>query len=142
MNYQEYRKTYFTDPMPKPRYRFSGAFGVTLYFEDYDPAVAYYRQVLGPPAYAEGEGTRGWPIGPGWLTLLRARSGNPRNVEVTLQVESPEEAERLQRAFIEAGGEGATPSDELMYVPVRFCPVRDPFGTEILIISPLANGER
>jgi hypothetical protein len=63
-------------------------------------------------------------------------------VEVTLQVESPEEAERLQRAFIEAGGEGATPSDELMYVPVRFCPVRDPFGTEILIISPLANGER
>ena len=110
-------------------------------YTQFDSAVSYYRQVLGSPAYVEGEGTRGWPIGSGWLTLLRGKSGNPRNVEVTLQLESPEEAERLQRAFIEAGGEGPTPSDELMYEPIRSCPVRDPFGTEVLIISPLAGGE-
>jgi hypothetical protein len=24
----------------------------------------------------------------------------------------------------------------LMYEPVRYCPVRDPFGTDLLIISP------
>lgn len=140
MDYEAYRAAYFADPAPEPRYGFSGSFGVTLFFEEFDSAVGYYRQVLGPPAYVEGEGTRGWAIGSGWLTLLRGRSGNPRNVEVTLQVETPEEAERLQRAFIQAGGQGPAPSDQLMYEPIRSCPVRDPFGTEILIISPLASG--
>jgi hypothetical protein len=140
MDYQEYRKAYFADPKPEPRYRFGGSFGVTLYFEEFDAAVEYYRQVLGPPAYVEGEGTRGWPIGPGWLTLLRAKSGNPRNVEVTFRLDKPEEAERLQRAFIEAGGEGPPPSDQLMYEPVRSCPVRDPFGTDILVVSSLEVG--
>jgi hypothetical protein len=141
MNYQEYRAAYFADPAPEPRYRFGGSFGVTLFFEEFDSAVGYYRQVLGPPAYVEGKGTKGWAIGSGWLTLLRGRSGNPRNVEVTLQMKTPEEAERLQRAFIEAGGEGPAPSDQLMYESIRSCPVRDPFGTEFLIISPLAGGE-
>ena len=136
MKYEEYRKAYFTDPVPAPRYRFSGSFGVTLYFEEYEAAVAYYRQVLGPPAYAEGDGTRGWPIGAGWLTLLRGASGNPQNVEVTFQLDDAEEAERLQRAFIDAGGEGPAPTDQLMYQPVRSCPVRDPFGTDLLIIGP------
>lgn len=139
MDYKEYQEAYFTDPIPEPRYRFNGSFGVTLYFEDFDSAVAYYRRVLGPPAYIEGEGTRGWQIGSGWLTLLRGMSGNPRNVEVTLQVEGPKEAERLQHAFIEAGGEGSTPADELMYMPIRSCPVRDPFGTEVLIIGRLGG---
>lgn len=141
MNYKEYQKAYFTDPVPKPHFRFSGSFGVTLFFEEFNSAVNYYQQILGPPAYVEGEGTRGWPIGSGWLTLLQGKSGNPRNVEVTLQMETPEEAEILQRAFIEAGGEGAEPSNQLMYEPIRSCPARDPFGTEILIISPLAGGE-
>jgi hypothetical protein len=27
-----------------------------------------------------------------------------------------------------------------MYEPIRFCPVADPFGTNILIISPLSEG--
>ena len=140
MNYEEYRNAYFTDPTPNPLYRFSGVFGITLYFEKFDAAVKYYQQVLGPPAYVEGQGTRGWPIGSGWLTLLQGKSGNPQNVEITLWMKTPQEAERLQRAFIEAGGEGAAPSNQLMYEPIRFCPVRDPFGTELLIISPL-NGE-
>ena len=139
MNYEEYRNAYFTDPMPKALFRFSGSFGVTLYFEDFDLAVAYYQQVLGPPAYVEGKGTRGWPISNGWLTLLQGKSGNPYNVEVALQMETPKEAERLQQAFIEAGGKGPSPSDELMYEPIRSCPVRDPFGTEILIFSPLSS---
>jgi hypothetical protein len=141
MNYQEYRKAYFTDPKPTPKFNFAGSFSVTLYFEDFDSAVSYYQQVLGPPAYAEGEGTRGWQIGSGWLTLLQGKSGNPCNVEVTFRTETAKEAEQLQQAFIDAGGEGAAPSDELMYEPVRFCPVRDPFGTDVLIISPLADGE-
>ena len=139
MNYEDYRNAYFVAPAPEPRYRFEGSFGVTLYYEDYDAAVGYYRQVLGPPAYVEGAGTRGWPIGSGWLTLLRGSSGNPRNVEVTFQVKTPAEAERLQHAFIEAGGEGPAPTDQLMYEPIRYCPVCDPFGTELLIISRLAG---
>jgi catechol 2,3-dioxygenase-like lactoylglutathione lyase family enzyme len=140
MNYEEYRNAYLVAPAPEPRYRFGGSFGTTLYFEDFDEAVEFYRQVLGPPAYAEGAGTRGWPIGSGWLTLLRGRSGNPQNVEVVFQLETPAEAERLQRAFIEAGGEGPAPTDQLMYERVRFCPVRDPFGTELLIISRSTGG--
>lgn len=63
MNYETYRKKYFTEPAPSPRFRFSGLCGVALYFEDYRPAVDYYSTVLGPPAYVEGEGTRGWRIG-------------------------------------------------------------------------------
>ena len=140
MNYEDYRNAYFSDPMPEPLYRFSGSFGVTLYFEDFELAASYYQQALGPPAYVEGKGTKGWQIGSGWLTLLEGKSGNPTNVEVTLQMESPDEAEKLQKAFMEAGGKGASASNELMYVPIRSCPVRDPFGTEILIISPLAGG--
>lgn len=139
MNYEEYQKAYFADPAPEPRFRFSGSFGVTLFFEDFEAAVAYYQQVLGPPVYLEGEGTRGWSVGSGWLTLLRGESGNPRNVEVTFQMETPEQAERLQRAFIAAGGEGEPPSDQLMYVPIRYCPLRDPFGTQVLVTSPLPS---
>ena len=141
MDYDEYRRAFFAEPAPETQYRFVGAFGVTLYFKDFDEAVAYYAKVLGPPLYVEGEGTRGWPVGGGWLTLLRGYGGNPRNVEVTLEMGSPDEAERLQRAFIDAGGTGPSPSNELMYVPVRSCAVRDPFGTELLITGRLDPGE-
>jgi len=138
MDYQAYRKAYFTEPRPHPRYLFIGSFGVTLYFEEFDAAVHYYRTVLGPPAYVEGDGARGWTIGSGWLTLLRSTSGNPTNVEVTLQMQTPDQAEQMQLAFIQAGGKGPPPSDQLMYELIRFCPVRDPFGTELLIVSPLS----
>ena len=50
---------------------------------------------------------------------------------------TPEQAEALQRAFIEAGGVGPSPSDELMYEPIRYCAVTDPFGVSLLVISPL-----
>ncbi len=137
MDYESYRKANFADPEPIPRHNFRGTFGLTLYFEEFEAAVAYYSEVLGPPAYLEGMGTRGWPIGSGWLTLLKGLKGSPSNLEVTFEMETPEAAEAVQRAFIEAGGEGPAPSDQLMYIPVRSCSVRDPFGTELLIVSPL-----
>jgi uncharacterized glyoxalase superfamily protein PhnB len=137
MDYETYKKKFYADPSPKPRYNFTGAFGSTLFYEDYQAAITYYEKVLGPPAYIEGEGTRGWRIGGGWLTLFQGKSRNPTNVEITFVVATPEEAEALQHAFIEAGGEGSAPSDELMYEPIRFCAVTDPFGVGLLVISPL-----
>jgi len=136
MDYEAYRKSYFTDPRPAPQFDFTGTFGVTLYYEEFEQAVDYYSRVLGPPAYVEGEGTRGWAIGPGWLTLLQGEKGSPRNTEVTFVMQTPEQADRLQAAFIAAGGAGPEPTDTLMYEPVRYCPVRDPFGTDLLVVSP------
>ena len=54
-------------------------------------------------------------------------------------MKTSQEAERLQTAFIEAGGNVEPPSDQLMYEPVCFCPVVDPFGTSILIFSRLSG---
>jgi hypothetical protein len=138
MDYDTYRKRFFANPIPQPRFQFAGLHGAVLYFSEHAEAIAYYQRVLGPPAYVEGEGTRGWQIGNTWLTLLKSQAGNPQNVEVVFVMNSPEEAERLQAAFIRAGGVGEAPSDQLMYEPVRYCPARDPFGTNILIICPLA----
>lgn len=139
MDFDAYRKAFFADPLPEPRYQFTGSFSVALYFEEYEDAVAYYEAVLGPPGYIEGESTRGWQIGAGWLTLLRGKSGSPTNVEVAFELETPDEAEALQNAFLAAGGRGQAPSNQLMYKPIRSCPVADPFGTEILVIAPLSE---
>lgn len=137
MDYKSYREKYFAEPAPETRFKFRGIYGTALYFSDYEAAVAYYSEVLGPPAYIEGAGTRGWRLGNTWLTLLKGKSGHPSNVELNIVMETPEEAERLQAAFLKAGGSGEPPSDQLMYEPVRFCPVQDPFGTDVLIICPL-----
>ena len=137
MDYKEYCKAYFVQPPPQGRFQFVGSFGATLLYEDYQEAIAFYERVLGPPSYVEGEFTRGWPVGTGWLTLLRGKEGNPRNVEITLELATPEQAEALQQAFISAGAEGQRPSDQLMYRTIRACPVIDPFGLEIMIIAHL-----
>jgi hypothetical protein len=137
MDYESYQHDFFVDPQPEPRFDYLGLHGVTLFFADYEDAVKYYTVVLGSPAYVEGSGTRGWQIGDTWLTLLKWEKDNPRNVEFNIVMKSSQEAERLQAAFIEAGGSGEPPSDQLMYEPVRFCPVVDPFGTNILIFSRL-----
>ncbi len=139
MDFESYKKAYFIDPPPTARYDFQRSIGITFYFEQFDSAVRYYTEVLGPPAYVEGKATRGWRLGNGWLTLLRGKADGPRNVEVTFVMASPAEAEKLQQAFIIAGGKGTPPTDELMYEPVRFCPVVDPFGTELLVISLLTH---
>ena len=137
MDYEDYREKFFTRPAPEQRYEFRGLHGTTLYFEEYEAAVTFYSRVFGEPAYVEGESTRGWQLGNTWLTLLRGERGNPQNMEMNIVMQTPGEADRLQAAFIDAGGIGEAPSDELMYEPVRFCSVRDPFGTHILIICPL-----
>lgn len=135
MDYKAYQEKYFVNPAPEPRFQVKGIFGATLFFHDFERAAGYYKQVLGPPAYIEGENTLGWRIGSTWLTLLRAQAANPSNVEINIVTETPQEAERLQGAFIAAGGTGQEPIDNLMYEPLHMCPVRDPFGTEILISS-------
>ena len=131
MDFETYQQTYFTDPPPEPVYEYKGMHGVTLFYQDFEAAVAYYSSVLGPPAYLEGEGTRGWHIDDTWLTLLQGQRGNPTNVEINFVMTTPAEADRLQAAFIAAGGTGKPPSIQFMYAPVRHCPVRDPFGTDI-----------
>jgi len=137
MDYKAYYNAYFTKPEPEARYTFKGNFEVTLFYQDYEQAITFYKNVLGEPAYVEGFGTHGWRIGAGWLTLLKGENGNPRNVEVTFEVSTPREAEMLQLAFITAGAVGEAPSDQLMYRPVRYCPLTDPFGVPLLIIAAL-----
>ena len=139
MDFDAYQKAYFLNPQPEARFVFRGNFGLTLYYQDFEDVVAFYTQVLGPAGYQEGESTRGWKIGDGWLTLLRGKQGNPRNVEITFEMASPEQAERLQQAFIQAGAKGSAPSDQLMYAPVRICPVTDPFGVDVMIFARLSQ---
>jgi hypothetical protein len=139
MDFDEYRRTYFVEPAPEQRFEFRSSFGTAVYYEDYAEAILFYEKVLGPPAYMEGDGTRGWPIGNGWLTILKGGQGNPQNVEITLEVESAAQAEALQADFIQAGAMGGEPSDQLMYRPIRSCPVVDPFGLQIMVVAPLDN---
>jgi len=133
MDYQTCRKKYFKHPAPLPRFSFSGALGATLYYQDYEEALGFYEKVLGPPAYIEGENTHGWQVGSTWLTLLRGKNGNPKNVEVPFFVETPEEVDRLYEAFVAAGAKGEPPANDLMYEPVRMCVLTDPFGVSILV---------
>ena len=137
MEYEQYVAKFFVHPAPEPRFEFTGSFGATLFYEDYEAAVAFFTAVLGLPTYVEGTGTRGWPIGDGWLTLLHGQAGNPQNVEITFNMTTPAEAEKLHNAFIAAGGQGEAPSNQLMYVPIRYCAVTSPQGTPLLVISPL-----
>lgn len=137
MEYDEYRRKYLVDPPPSPRFDFAGVRGLALFYEDYEQAVGFYREVLGPPVYVEGDSTKSWQVGDTWLTLLRGKNGNPLNVEVPLITATPAEADRLQAAFIAAGGTGPDPFNTLMGEPVRYCPVTDPLGVELLVYCPL-----
>lgn len=137
MDFSTYSHAYFADPPPEQRFELRGVLGITLYFSDYAAAVEFYTRVLGEPGYVEGARTRGWQLGDTWLSLLSGGDGAPRNVEVPIVASTPGEAERLQSAFIDAGATGSHPEDQLMYEPVRVCPVTDPFGTQLLISARL-----
>ena len=137
MDYETYREAYFVSPEPKARFEYVGIFGISLFFSDYRRAVDYYSKVLGYPAHFEGENTRGWRIGQEWITLFPSTKADPQNMDLQILMKSVGEAEALHSAFIEAGGQGPAPSDELMYERLRFCSVQDPFGTDILIVSKL-----
>lgn len=113
IDYETYRRSYFVDPPPAPRFRFERVGGVSLYVREYGRALAFYEAVLGPPAYVEGEWTRGWPIGRGWLTLFPAQTGGPANMDVTLEVSDPGEVARLYEAFIAAGPRATRPLTNL-----------------------------
>ena len=139
MDYAEYRRRFYADPPPEPRFRFAGAGGPVLFIHPYAEAVAFYTRVLGPPGYLEGEGTRGWRIGDAWLTLFPADTGAPANTEIGLVMENPEEADRLHAAFLAAGATGEPPSDQLMYEPIRYAPLTDPFGTNLVIWARLSE---
>lgn len=134
MDYETYRRLYFVQPPPRPRFPFAGINGVSLYIHEYERALAFYEAVLGPPAYVEGEWTRGWRIGNDWLTLFPARAGGPSNMDLTIELATAEDVGRLCDAFIAAGATGEPPSDQLMYEPVRYASVTDPFGTVIVMI--------
>lgn len=136
MDYETYKKTYFVDPPPEPRFAYEGIWGAAIYVKDrFEEALAYYTRVLGPPSYEEGAGTRSWTLGGTTFTLLKEGTGGPTHTELILMMKSPEEAERLHAAFIEAGGHGAPPSDQLMVEPLRYCPVTDPFGMTWLVVA-------
>jgi hypothetical protein len=135
MDFSTYRHAYFADPQPQQHFDLEGVRGVTLYFSEYQSAVEFYTRVFGEPAYVEGAGTRGWRLGDTWLTLLAGGDGAPTGVEIPIVAATPAEAERLQQAFIDAGATGSHPADQLMYEPVRVCPVIDPFGTQLLIYA-------
>ena len=137
MDYESYKKSYFVYPQPEPKFEFVGLHGIALFINDYEAAVAFYSEVLGPPGYVEGKFTNGWRIGDIWLTLFPSESDGPKNTEIHFLVNSPDEADRLHQAFIDAGGKGEEPSDQLMYEPIRYCSVQDPFGTNLLIVSRL-----
>jgi len=94
MDYGGYRDRFFQDPMPAPRFSFQGSFGLSLFYMDFQEAVSFYSEVLGPPSYVEGKWTRGWPIGDGWLTLLLGKGGNPANIEIAFEMEFPADAEQ------------------------------------------------
>jgi catechol 2,3-dioxygenase-like lactoylglutathione lyase family enzyme len=115
MDQDENRAADRSKPGSGPRFRFRAAGGPVLYFADFEAAVAFYTEVLGEPGYPEGGGTRGWSIGDSFLTLLRGGDGSPRNTEIGLVTEMPGEADRLQEAFIAAGGAGPAPCDQVMY---------------------------
>jgi hypothetical protein len=137
LDYKTYRDAYFVKPEPETRFESIGIFGMSLYFWNYTRAVNYYSHVLGPPPYVEGNNTRGWRFGQAWLTLFPSIGADPQNMDLQILMRSAKEAEELQAAFIDAGGKGPPPSDEMMYERLRFCAVQDPFGTDIVIVSKL-----
>ena len=140
MNYEEYKNNFIRNP-EEQEFAYQSMNSVALFYEDFHEAINYYTAVLGTPNYQEGEFTFGWRIGSGWLTILKGRKGNPHNVEVSFIMHSSEEADRLQQAFIAAGGVWQEPMDTLMYIPVHLCPVTDPFGVEIMVYSKTALPE-
>lgn len=121
---------------------------VSLYYEDFQGAIAFYEKVFGPPEIVdEGGEIYGWHMGSTWLTLFPGKEGthqgsNPRNTEFAVQVSAPQEVDILYQALIEAGAKkGWDPKDTTMYEEMRFCYVDDPFGVRIDVYCPLAKSE-
>lgn len=134
MDFEDYRRRYFVQPAPPPRFGLRGIRGAALYYQEYAGALAFYTGVFGPPAYVEGENTQAWKLGDTWLTLFPAREGGPMNVEVLLYLDSAEELDRLYSALTSAGAKGEPPADTLMFAPVRMTVLKDPFGGMLTLV--------
>jgi uncharacterized glyoxalase superfamily protein PhnB len=135
MDFETYRKAYYTAPQPEPRFDFGGGIrGAVLYYEDYPGALDFYTRVFGPPNYKEGETTHGWRLGESWLTLFPSKAGSPANIEVPFYLPSRESVDALYAALIEAGAQGEPPSENLMYRPVYIALVTDPFGATLMLV--------
>jgi hypothetical protein len=137
VDYEEYRRKFFRDPAPRERFFTHGVIGVTLYYEDYAPALSFITKVFGEPVYKEGNTTHGWRLGSSWLTVFPAKSGNPTNVEVPIYLKSVEELDKLHAAFIAAGAKGEDPQNTLMFEPVRMAILTDPFGVTWDLVAQL-----
>ena len=115
---------------------------ISLYIKDFEKAIEYYTQILGPPQYVEGK-TIGWPMGSTWLTLFPSKYGNredsnPCNAEFAIQMGTPEAVDIMYNKFLEAGAMSySKPTDTKMYEPMRFACVDDPFGVRVDIYCPL-----
>lgn len=138
MDYETYRKTYFTSPPPEPRFDLLGVQGATLYYADYSAALQFYTQVFGPPNYKEGDSTHGWRLGNTWLTLFPARTGVPANLELPFYLPTRAAVDALYTALIAAGAAGGPPSEALMYRPVYMAVLTDPFGVVLDLVCELA----
>lgn len=116
---------------------------VSLYPADHAAALAYYASVFGPLDREDVElGVWGWQMGSTWLTVFPGTAGpNPEgtseNVEFAIQVATPEEVDRLYDAFVAAGVKASLPPrSAVMYEPMRYCYIDDPFGVRIDIYCP------
>ena len=137
MDFETYRKSFYTDPQPEPRFDLLGIHGATLYYEEYSAALDFYTRVFGPPDYREGEFTHGWRLGNSWLTLFPSKSGSPANMEVPLYLPTREAVDALYAGLIAAGAKGEPPAETLMYRPVYMAIVIDPFGVALELVCEL-----
>lgn len=137
MDFETYKKKYFTDPAPEPRFGFKGILGTAVYYQDYAAALAFFEQVFGAPAYVEGEFTHAWQLGNTWLTVFPAKQGSPSNVEVMVYLKDAKEVDRLYAEMIAAGASGEPPVDTLMFVPVRIATLQDPFGGQFSLAAEI-----
>ena len=146
------KMTASTDPAPqnpqdKRPYRVINLNYVSLYLNTLSEAVTFYSRVFGPPeSVDQKQDIFGWRMGSTWLTLLPSKAGlepdsNPRSTEFAVQVSAVVEVDHLYQALIAAGAKACMPpADTVMYEPMRFCCVDDPFGVRIDVYCPTAGG--
>ena len=118
---------------------------ITIYPLDLRDAISYYTQVFGPPDRDDPlDDVWGWRLGTTWLTLAPNADGTapgarPANVEFAIEVTSPAEVDRLFDALVTAGASvGREPTDTVMYRPMRYAYVEDPFGVRIDVLCHTA----
>jgi catechol 2,3-dioxygenase-like lactoylglutathione lyase family enzyme len=137
MDFEEYKRKFFVSPAPDQQFQIVGLKGAAIYVSDYAKALDFYTKLFGSPQYSEGDSTRGWKIGASWLSLFPSEKDDPRNVEITLALETKSEVDRLYKAFISLGAKGEPPEETLMYSPVYLAFVVDPIGLAWILVNEI-----